>query len=97
MAWSGGSVASEPGFAFSAAMKAKGGTWTVDALNKWIEQSARRRPRHPDDVRGLKNEKQRADVIAYLNSLSDSPKPLPTAAANQAGGRPDIGPDMDRL
>ncbi|MGC2084681.1 MAG: cytochrome c family protein, partial [Bradyrhizobium sp.] len=23
---------------------------------------------------------ERADVIAYLNSLSDNPKPLPTAA-----------------
>jgi len=28
---------------------------------------------------GLSNEKQRADVIVYLNSLSKSPLPLPTA------------------
>jgi cytochrome c len=26
---------------------------------------------------GLKNDQERADVIAYLRSLSDSPKPLP--------------------
>jgi cytochrome c len=30
---------------------------------------------------GLPRGAQRADVIAYLNSLSDSPKPLPKAAA----------------
>ncbi len=29
---------------------------------------------------GLKNEKQRADVIAYLDSLSKNPVPLPKAA-----------------
>jgi cytochrome c len=28
---------------------------------------------------GLSNEKQRADVIAYLNTLSAKPLPLPTA------------------
>jgi cytochrome c len=28
---------------------------------------------------GLPNEKQRADVIAYLNTLSKNPLPLPTA------------------
>ncbi len=40
---------------------------------------------------GLSNEKQRADVIAYLNTLSDNPKPLPTAQgqggqSGQTGG-----------
>jgi len=29
---------------------------------------------------GLSSAKTRADVIAYLNTLSDSPKPLPKAA-----------------
>jgi cytochrome c len=29
---------------------------------------------------GIPKDSERADVIAYLNSLSDSPKPLPTAA-----------------
>jgi cytochrome c len=30
---------------------------------------------------GIDSEKQRADVIAYLNSNSDNPLPLPKAAA----------------
>ncbi len=29
-------VASVPGFAYSAALKAKRGTWTFDALNVWL-------------------------------------------------------------
>ena len=33
---------------------------------------------------GLANEKQRADVIAYLNTLSKSPLPLPTAQKDGA-------------
>jgi hypothetical protein len=32
---------------------------------------------------GIPNEKQRADVIAYLNSNSDKPEPLPKAAENK--------------
>jgi cytochrome c len=28
---------------------------------------------------GISKASERADILAYLNSLSDSPKPLPTA------------------
>ena len=34
---------------------------------------------------GYAKANQRADVIAYLNSLSDNPKPLPKAAATLTG------------
>ena len=70
-------VASTPGYNYTAALKAKGGKWTFAALNKWLTD-----PRA--DVRGtsmsfagLPREKQRADVIAYLNTLSKNPVPLP--------------------
>jgi hypothetical protein len=36
MASSDGQVASVSGFNYSAALKAMGGTWTFDALNKWL-------------------------------------------------------------
>jgi cytochrome c len=71
--------ASEPGFNYSAAMKAKGGTWTVDDLNKFLTNPRGDIPGTLMTFAGLPNEKQRADVIAYLNSLADNPKPLPTA------------------
>ncbi len=34
---------------------------------------------------GLSKDKDRADIIAYLRTLSDSPKPLPEAGARGSG------------
>src|ERR1700760_4258911 len=68
------------GFNFSAAMKAKGGTWTYDDLNQFIANPKGFIPGTAMGFAGIQKDSQRADVIAYLNSLSDSPKPLPTAA-----------------
>ncbi|MDE2603743.1 MAG: cytochrome c family protein [Bradyrhizobium sp.] len=70
-------VASEPGFSYSAALKAKGGKWTFDALNKWITDPRADVPGTSMTFAGLSNEKKRADVIAYLNTLSKNPEPLP--------------------
>jgi cytochrome c len=68
------------GFNFSAAMKAKGGTWSVDDLNQFLTNPKGFIPGTAMGFAGLPKDSQRADVIAYLNSLSDNPKPLPTAA-----------------
>jgi cytochrome c len=90
----GRAVASVPGFNYSAALKAKGGTWTFDALNKWLIKPSAYVPRTAMTFAGLSNEKQRADVIAYLNSLSAKPLPLPTAqgAAAPAANAPAAAP-----
>lgn len=79
----GREVASEPGFNYSAPLKAKGGTWTFDALNKWLTNPRTDVPGTLMTFAGLANEHQRADVIAYLNSNSDKPLPLPKTAQNQ--------------
>ncbi len=63
-------------FAFSDALKKKGGTWTVDALNDWLFKPAAYVKGTKMTFVGLPKAKDRADMIAYLNSLSDSPKPL---------------------
>ena len=68
------------GFNFSAAMKAKGGTWTDEDLNKFIDSPKGFIPGTAMGFAGIQKGSERADVIAYLNSLSDSPQPLPTAA-----------------
>jgi cytochrome c len=64
------------GYAFSPALKAKGGTWTPDALNDWLFKPSEYVRGTKMTFIGLPNAKDRANVIAYLNSLSDSPKPL---------------------
>ena len=68
------------GFNFSAAMKAKGGDWTFDEMNKFLANPKGYIPGTAMGFAGLPKDSERADVIAYLNTLSDSPTPLPTAA-----------------
>jgi len=72
--------ASEPGFNYSAAMKAKGGKWTYDDLNKFIANPKGFVPGTAMGFAGIPKDSERADVIDYLHTLADSPVPLPTAA-----------------
>jgi len=71
--------ASVAGFPYSDAMKAKGGAWTIDDLNKFLTSPKDFVPGTKMIFPGLPRGNQRADVIAYLNSVADSPKPLPVA------------------
>ena len=87
----GRKVASEAGFNYSSALKdssaAKSGdgTWTFDKLNTWLTNPRADVPGTLMTFAGIESEKQRADVIAYLNSNSDKPLPLPKAAQAQPG------------
>jgi cytochrome c len=100
-------VASVSGFNYSSALKGAaqklGGKWTFDALNKWLTKPSAVAPGTAMTFAGLSNEKQRADVIAYLDTLSPHPVPLPTAqgaaapaakpaAAPASGGAPAAAP-----
>jgi cytochrome c len=67
------------GFNFSAAMKAKGGTWSYDDLNQFISNPKGFVPGTAMGFAGIQKDSERADVIDYLHTLSDSPVPLPTA------------------
>jgi cytochrome c len=73
-------VASVAGFNYSAPLKALGGDWTFDSLNKWLANPRGDVPGTLMTFGGIGSEKQRADIIAYLNSNSDRPQPLPKAA-----------------
>ncbi len=78
----GRKIASVAGFNYSAALKGMSGTWTFDELNKWLADPRAVAPGTAMTFAGLTNEKQRADVIAYLETLSKNPVPLPKAAEN---------------
>jgi cytochrome c len=67
------------GFNFSAAMKAKTGKWTYDDLNKFLANPKGFIPGTAMGFAGIGKDSERADVIAYLRSLADSPAPLPAA------------------
>src|ERR1700682_3767081 len=68
------------GFNFSAAMKAKGGTWGYDDLSQFISNPKGFVPGTAMGFAGIQKDSERADVIAYLRTLSDNPVPLPTAS-----------------
>ena len=65
------------GFNFSAAMKAKTGKWTYEDLNHFLESPKGFVPGTAMGFAGISKDSERANVIAYLRSLSDSPEPLP--------------------
>ena len=72
--------ASVAGFNYSAAIKAKGGKWTYDELNKFIANPKGYINGTAMGFAGIAKDSERADVIGYLRSLADTPVPLPTAA-----------------
>ena len=85
------------GFAFSDALKKVGGTWNWDNLSKWLTSPKAFAPGTKMTFAGLSNPQDRADVIAFLNTHSDSPQPLPkappAAAPAAAGTAPGTGPN----
>lgn len=68
-----------PGYTYSQAMEKKGGTWTYDDLNHLLYNPREFIPGTKMSFAGLKNDQERADVIAYLREQSDHPLPLPEA------------------
>lgn len=78
-------VASHEGFAYSAAMKefAQGGSvvWDYEHLSNFILAPKALVKGTAMGFAGLKKPDERANVIAYLRTLADSPAPLPEAGA----------------
>ncbi|MGE0418823.1 MAG: cytochrome c family protein [Acetobacteraceae bacterium] len=64
-------------FNFSTALKGVPGNWTYEDLNKWLHKPSSFAPGTRMAFAGIKDEKTRANVIAYLRSLSKNPEPLP--------------------
>ncbi|MFC0410045.1 c-type cytochrome [Roseomonas elaeocarpi] len=71
--------AAEAGFNYSAANKALSDkVWDYQAISTFISAPAKAMPGTRMGFAGLASEKQRADVIAFLRTLSPNPEPLPT-------------------
>jgi len=72
------------GFAFSDALKGKGGSWNFEELNKWLTSPKAYAPGTKMTFAGLSKPEDRANVIAYLNQQGEHPQPLPAAPAADA-------------
>lgn len=65
------------GFDYSEAMKAMPGDWTFEELNEFLFNPRAHVPGTKMTFAGIKNDQDRANVIAWLRTLSDSPVALP--------------------
>ena len=72
------------GFAFSPALAQKGGTWDWTSLNAWLDSPKAFATGTKMTFAGLGNPQDRANIIAFLNSKSDAPRPMPAAPAAAA-------------
>ncbi len=86
-------IASHPGYAYSEALTPHAKEpWTYDALNKWLLSPRTDMPGTKMTFAGIPDDTERTDVLAYLQTLSHSPVPFPTAdAAAPAAAAPAAG------
>ncbi|MGN6549419.1 MAG: c-type cytochrome [Pararhizobium sp.] len=83
-------IASHPGFSYSSALKSfsEGGKkqWTYDLLNHWVHDPHELVSGTSMTFPGIKKDQERADVIAYLHTLSDNPVPFPKPDEGKTAG-----------
>lgn len=64
-------------YKYSKALISYNKTWTFEELNSFLIKPAKWIKGNKMGFPGLKNDKDRASVILYLNQNSDNPQPLP--------------------
>ena len=67
----GATVGAADGFGYSGALKAVAQTWGTDELNAFLTKPKSFAPGTAMSFNGLSKEKDRANLIAYLDSLDD--------------------------
>ncbi|MCH7929450.1 MAG: cytochrome c family protein [Proteobacteria bacterium] len=75
----GSARASRNGFSYSGTLSGLGGTWTYDELDAFLAGPKAYAPGNKMIFSGLKKPAQRADLLAFLRTLSENPQPLPAA------------------
>ncbi len=73
----GRAKAAAGGYKFSGALAGLGGAWTFEDLDAFLAKPKAFAPGTKMTFNGVRKAADRAAVIAYLRSLSDSPKPRP--------------------
>lgn len=68
----GATIAGKPGFGYSAALSGKGGNWTWEDMNAWLESPRAYADGTSMSFAGLGNPEDRANLMAYLNSMGSN-------------------------
>ena len=66
------------GFKYSDSLMGLGGIWSIEDMNLWLKSPKKYAPGNSMAFVGLRKDKDRANLIAYLNSMSESPVSLTT-------------------
>ncbi|MBF0680742.1 MAG: cytochrome c family protein [Devosia sp.] len=87
----GNTKAHAEGFAYSDILleqKAEGQVWSYDNLNAFLENPKSYAPGTKMNFAGVRSPEERADIMAYMQTLSGAPVPFPAAedVAPAAGG-----------
>ncbi|MGD9802702.1 MAG: cytochrome c family protein [Hyphomicrobiaceae bacterium] len=69
--------ASYDDYAYSQALRLRGGRWTYEELAVYLYDTRTAVPGGKMAFAGIKNPAKLADVIAFLRTLADTPEPLP--------------------
>lgn len=80
-------IGSHEGFAYSEAAlahQAAGDTWTYESLDHFLTAPKAFMPGTKMNFAGVKSPEERANILAYLQTLSPSPVPFPPAEAAPA-------------
>jgi cytochrome c len=73
----GRDIASLPDFSYSDALSEKQGVWDYQTVSDFVSDPRGWAPGTKMTFAGLKKGQDRADLLAYLRTLSDNPPPLP--------------------
>ena len=73
----GKAIGATSDYKYSKALISYSKTWTFEELNGFLIKPAKWIKGNKMGFAGLKNDKDRASVILYLNQNSDNPQPLP--------------------
>jgi cytochrome c len=78
-------IAAHAGFTYSDGLKKHSAdTWTYENLNQWLISPKAFAQGTKMTYAGEKDDQKRADIIAFLSTLSKSPKPFPAPVAPAA-------------
>lgn len=90
----GNTLAHKGDFTYSDAMASHGGNWDYNSLSSFLKKPKDFVPGTKMAFAGISKEGDRANLIAYLRTLSGSPKPLPSEA-EIAASMPEEEPEAE--
>ena len=82
----GANLAHVAGFAYSDALRSKGGSWSWETMSQWLRSPRTFAPGTKMTFAGLSNPQERADVMLFLNQNGGSLTIPPPPAAAPAEG-----------